>query len=72
MLGRRGEDQRFDESRPAARRRREIDEMMGDRAENETRADVARKLDTGPTSYEIGTKDDPDRRESDPDPDPGT
>jgi GTPase len=64
MLGRRGEDQRFDESRPAARRRREIDEMMGDRAENETRADVARKL--GPTSYEIGTEEDPDWLESDP------
>ena len=28
MLGRRGEDQRFDESRPAARRRREIEEAM--------------------------------------------
>ncbi|MDQ6688415.1 MAG: GTPase ObgE [Actinomycetota bacterium] len=45
MLGRRGEDQRFTESRPAARRRREIDEAMGERAETETRADVARKLD---------------------------
>ena len=61
MLGRRGEDQRFDERRPAHRRRREIDEMMDDRAETETRADVARKVDTGPTSYEIGTKpSDPD------------
>ena len=60
MLGRRGEDQRFDEERPAARRRREIDEAMADRAETETRADVARRLDqqteqrTGPMSYEIG------------------
>ena len=45
MLGRRGEDQRFDESRPAARRRREIEEAMGERAEGETRADVARRRD---------------------------
>ncbi|PVG81379.1 GTPase ObgE [Nocardioides gansuensis] len=73
MLGRRGEDQRFDESRPAARRRREIDEAMDDRAEGETRADVARRLDrdktggrrtgssgVGPMAYEIGSSDDPD------------
>jgi GTP-binding protein len=78
MLGRRGEDQRFDDSRPAARRRREIDEAMEGREENETRADVARRLDTtspakqkrggasGPTSYEIGTPSDPDWEESDP------
>ena len=45
MLGRRGEDQRFDEERPAAQRRRAIDEAMPDRAEGETRADVARRLD---------------------------
>jgi len=45
MLGRRGEDQRFDESRPAARRRREIEEAMAARAEGETRADVARRRD---------------------------
>ena len=32
MLGRRGEDQRFNETRPAAVRRREIDEAMPDRA----------------------------------------
>jgi GTP-binding protein len=44
MLGRRGEDQRFNESRPAADRRREIDEAMGDRLEGEERADVARRL----------------------------
>ena len=44
MLGRRGEDQRFEESRPAARRRRAIDEAMPDRAEGEERADVARRL----------------------------
>ena len=45
MLGRRGEDQRFDESRPAARRRAEIQEAMPERAEGETRADVARRRD---------------------------
>jgi GTP-binding protein len=68
MLGRRGEDQRFDESRPAARRRRDIDAAMPDRAEGETRADVARRLGTGtgPTSYEIGSADDPDWSEDDP------
>jgi GTP-binding protein len=68
-LGRRGEDPRFEESRPAARRRRDIQEAMGDRVEGETRADVARKLDrprTGPMSYEIGGTDDPDWGESDP------
>jgi len=68
MLGRRGEDQRFEESRPAARRRREIDELMPERGEGEARADVARRVGTtGPTSYEIGSKDDPDWLESDPD-----
>ncbi len=69
-LARRGEDSRFDESRPAARRRRDIQEGMADRGEGETRADVARRLRqgqpggqrrTGPTSYEIGGQDDPDR-----------
>jgi GTPase len=45
MLGRRGEDQRFDEARPAARRRREIEEAMSERTEGETRADVARRRD---------------------------
>ena len=73
MLGRRGEDQRFDESRPAAHRRREIDELFGIREEHEARADVARKVDTkrggnpGPMSYEIGGKDDPDWAQPDPD-----
>jgi GTP-binding protein len=75
ILARRGEDQRFDESRPAAQRRRAIDEAMGDRAEGETRADVARRLDReaqeardsyGPTSYVIGGADDPDWAEDDP------
>ena len=69
ILSRRGEDQRFDESRPAARRRRAIEEAMDDRAEGETRADVARRLDRsareddgayGPQSYEIGVADDPE------------
>lgn len=45
MLGRRGEDQRFNESRPASYRRRAIDEAMPGRGEHETRADVARRLD---------------------------
>jgi GTP-binding protein len=45
MLGRRGEDQRFDESRPAARRRRAIEEALPERDEGETRADVARRID---------------------------
>jgi GTP-binding protein len=44
MLGRRGEDQRFNQTRPAAVRRREIDEAMPFRREGETRADVARRL----------------------------
>jgi GTP-binding protein len=67
MLGRRGEDQRFDEKRPAAQRRREIDAAMPERGEEEARADVARRLDAqrradaGPFGYEIGGDDDPDR-----------
>jgi len=67
-LARRGEDHRFDDERPAARRRREIDEAMPDRADAETRADVARRLDRpkrGPSGYEIGSTQDPDRVESD-------
>ncbi|NYG56491.1 GTPase ObgE [Nocardioides perillae] len=80
VLGRRGEDNRFSDERPAARRRRLIDEAMPDRAEGETRADVARRLGLtvgeqtgrgtgsgqGPSSYEIGGADDPDWSESDP------
>jgi GTP-binding protein len=46
LLSRRGEDQRFDETRPAAERRRAIDEAFPGRAEGETRADVARRQDT--------------------------
>jgi GTP-binding protein len=68
MLGRRGEDQRFDEKRPAVHRRRAIDEAMPDRSETETRADVARRIDrVGPMSYEIGSDDDPDRVPSESD-----
>jgi len=66
-LARRGEDHRFDEERPAARRRREIEEAMPDRAETETRADVARRRDRpdfGPKAYEIGSADDPDTPDS--------
>jgi len=44
-LARRGEDQRFDEQRPAARRRQAIQEALPERAEGETRADVARRVD---------------------------
>ncbi|MGN6781039.1 MAG: Obg family GTPase CgtA, partial [Marmoricola sp.] len=47
LLSRRGEDQRFEEKRPAARRRRAIEEALPDRGETETRADVARRLDRG-------------------------
>jgi GTP-binding protein len=73
MLGRRGEDQRMREDRPAAQRRRDIQEAMEEKGENETRADVARRLDqkrggsSGPMSYEIGTAEDPDWDEYDPD-----
>ncbi|MCZ4497939.1 MAG: obg [Marmoricola sp.] len=46
MLGRRGEDERLREERPAAGRRRAIAELMPERDEFETRADVARRFDT--------------------------
>ncbi|GAB2983672.1 GTPase ObgE [Nocardioides montaniterrae] len=63
-LARRGEDSRFMEDRPAAQRRRDIQENMPERGEGETRADVARRLDRpdeyGPMAYEIGSEDDPD------------
>ncbi len=75
MLGRRGEDERLREERPARTRRYDIAAAMESKAEEEARADVARRLDAerkkgpnrstgssgvGPMSYEIGTKDDPD------------
>ncbi len=70
-LARRGEDDRLKENRPARERRRAIEGAMDDRGENETRADVARRFDKpetyGPKSYEIGSKDDPDWAETDPD-----
>lgn len=72
MLGRRGEDERLREERPAAQRRRDIEEALPERGENETRADVARRLDremrpgVGPMSYEIGSPQDPDWNEDDP------
>ncbi len=63
-LSRRGEDDRFQDDRQAAIRRREIQAKLGERAEGETRADVARRIDKpevyGPTSYEIGSEEDPD------------
>ena len=45
MLGRRGEDERLREDRPARDRRRDIAEAMETKAEEEARADVARRLD---------------------------
>jgi GTP-binding protein len=70
-LARRGEDERFEEKRPAHGRRRAIQEAMPERGETETRADVARRLDKpekfGPKSYTIGSREDPDWSESDPD-----
>ncbi|WP_340539625.1 GTPase ObgE [Nocardioides sp. GXZ039] len=69
-LARRGEDTRLREERPAAGRRRAIQEALPERGEGETRADVARRIDKpevyGPTSYEIGSAEDPDWGESDP------
>ncbi len=63
-LSRRGQDERFQEQRPAHERRRDIQESMPERGETETRADVARRLDRpeeyGPLSYEIGSDEDPD------------
>jgi GTP-binding protein len=44
LLGRRGEDARLEESRPAAQRRKDIDAAMATRGEHETRADVARRI----------------------------
>jgi GTP-binding protein len=63
-LSRRGQDARFEEDRPAAQRRRDIQEHMDERTDTETRADVARRLDRpeeyGPMAYEIGSEEDPD------------
>nr|WP_134764903.1 GTPase ObgE [Nocardioides sp. 1609] len=69
-LARRGEDDRLKEERPAHGRRKAIQEALPERGENETRADVARRIDKpevyGPSSYEIGSAEDPDWAESDP------
>lgn len=54
MLGRRGEDQRLTETRPAAERRRAIEEAMPERSEAETRADVARRLDKDGEPEDLG------------------
>ena len=79
-LSRRGEDQRFDEERPAARRRRRST-SHGDRGEGETRADVARRDGPPRRTAHVGPTRSRDRRsrlgrirswESDPgSPDPG-
>ena len=70
LLGRRGEDARLEESRPAAQRRRDIDAAMAARSDGETRADVARRRDVGGDGERIAdwTGDDP---VSDPVNDPG-
>ncbi|WP_027860880.1 GTPase ObgE [Marmoricola sp. URHB0036] len=60
MLGRRGEDQRFNQSRTAAHRRRAIDAAMSDRAEGETRADVARRYDEEHGLSHIDFEDEPE------------
>ena len=49
------------ESRPAAQRRRAIDEAMPERGEGEARRRRGAGALDGPTSYEIGSADDPDR-----------
>jgi GTP-binding protein len=54
LLSRRGEDHRFEESRPAARRRRAIDEAYPARDEGETRADVARRQDRDWNEHDPG------------------
>jgi GTP-binding protein len=71
LLGRRGEDPRFEESRPAAHRRRAIDEAFGSRGEGEARADVARRHDaTGAAEPEAKPADEWGWTEDDPG-DPG-
>jgi GTP-binding protein len=55
ILGRRGEDTRFEESRPAARRRRAIQEALATRAPGETRADVARRLGVSEEDVQAAT-----------------
>jgi len=57
LLSRRGEDQRFTEVRPAATRRRAIDEAFESREEGQTRADVARTRDHTQDSAQDSTED---------------
>ena len=57
-LGRRGEDERLREDRPAADRRRAIQEAMPERGETEVRADVARRLDTSSTPGDVEAEED--------------
>jgi GTP-binding protein len=57
LLGRRGQDRRFDEPRPAARRHRAIDEAFVTRAEGEARADVARRHDSGEQAARPASRD---------------
>ncbi|QNN53383.1 GTPase ObgE [Nocardioides mesophilus] len=67
ILGRRGEDVRFEESRPSALRRRAIEEAMADRREGETRADVARRFGIAePTPDELEAPGDWGWSEDDP------
>ncbi len=68
LAARRGEDERFDERRPAARRRRAIDAAYGERAEGEARAYVARRV--GATGQdEPEPSDGPDAPDGPPGPD---
>ena len=77
LLGRRGEDSRFEESRPAAVRRREIEAAMAGKADHETRADVARRIgvtdpdepvadETSATSGDFGWDEDDPGTDGDP------
>jgi GTP-binding protein len=70
LLSRRGEDHRFEESRPAAQRRRAISEAYGSRAEGEGRADVARRYDArehGESREHYARREQRDWEENDPD-----
>ncbi len=61
VLGsRRGEDNRFEEQRPAVRRRRAIDAAYDERGEGEARADVARRADDRLRRGSTNDADDPD------------
>ncbi len=66
LLSRRGEDHRFEESRPAAQRRRAIEEAYAARAEGESRADVARRRDRPETDPAERSQEDWGWEESDP------